>query len=86
MKLEMKPSPEHVLSFQSTILFKIVSKQRCGDVTVSHGQRCFLELLDIAGAQSGRPAAPTQRPQRSLARKVSFVFLGTWRVPDQVLG
>lgn len=77
MKLEPKPSTEHVLSFQNTILSKTVSEHRSGAVTVSDGKRCLLDLPDIAGAEGEGLAAPTQRPQRSLAWKARFVFPGT---------
>lgn len=84
MKLEPKPSPEHVLSFQNTVLFKVVSKQRSG--AVSDGERCFLDLPDTVGAHREGLAVPPHPPptQRSLHEKASG-FWDTWRVPDQVL-
>lgn len=75
MKLEPKSSPEHVLSFQNTVLFKMVSKQRSG--AVSDGERCFLDLPDTAGAHREGLAAP---PPPNLHEK-SIRFLGHLESP-----
>lgn len=42
-------------------------------MTVADGDRCFLDPPDLAGAQQKGLATPTQRPQRNLAWKASFV-------------
>ena len=81
MELESKGSPEHIFGFQNTILFKIVSKQRPGAETLSEGERCVADLPDIAGVHREGLAAPTQRPQRGVARRASFMFLGTHGEP-----
>lgn len=92
MKLEPKPSPEHVLSFQNTVLFKVVSKQRSG--AVSDGERCFLDLPDTVGSHREglalsppTPAEPARKEHRvsgtlgeSLTRSWLSVGWG-WSLP-----
>lgn len=86
MKLEPKPGPEHVWSFQNTILFKIISKR---DGAVSDGERCFLDLPDTAGTHRESLAAPfphrSPPDPRGACMKRASGFWDTWKVPDQVL-
>lgn len=74
MKLEPKPSTEHVLSFQNTILSKIVSEHRSGAVTVSDGERCLLDLPDIAGAKEKGWLLPPRDPRGAWHEKPASCF------------
>lgn len=87
MELEPKPSPEHVLSFQNTILFKIVRKQRIGAVTSSDGDGYFLgpprhSRSPVRGSDCSYPETP-EKPGMESKPDVAG---NAWNFPDQVLG